>query len=204
VAERTVAALFVAPDGPYYSLPGVEPWGPERDARTYAGPHPVVAHPPCERWGRYWGGGPSARVKRKLGDDGYCFVAALTSVEQWGGVLEHPEASHAWARYKIPRPSWREGWVPARDGWTCCVAQGNYGHRARKLTWLYYVGNRRPLELDWSIPTMERLDEGFHSREERNAARRAGQPPRPRLSKRENELTPLPFRDILLKLARRS
>ena len=48
-----VAALFVETDGTYFGVPGVQPWDEPRDARTYAGPLPVVAHPPCQRWGRY-------------------------------------------------------------------------------------------------------------------------------------------------------
>ncbi len=99
-----IAALFVMRGGPYYGLPGVDPWDVERDARTYAGPWPVVAHPPCERWGRYWSGGPSARVRRELGDDDGCFASALASVRRWGGVLEHPEASHAWAAHGLLAP----------------------------------------------------------------------------------------------------
>jgi hypothetical protein len=45
-----VAALFVATNGIYFGLPNVDPWDKRRDARTYAGPHPVVAHPPCALW----------------------------------------------------------------------------------------------------------------------------------------------------------
>ncbi len=56
--QPMVAALFVEKDGVYSGLPGVDPWDAERDARLYAGPHAVVCHPPCQRWGRYWGGGP--------------------------------------------------------------------------------------------------------------------------------------------------
>lgn len=82
-----VAALFVQKGGCYYGIDGVDPWPEERDARLYAGPWPVVAHPPCERWGRYWSGGPSARVKRLRGDDGGCFASALASVRRWGGGL---------------------------------------------------------------------------------------------------------------------
>jgi hypothetical protein len=136
---RTIAALYVYADGPYAGLDGVDVWDEARDARLYMGPHPVVAHPPCERWGRYWGGGPSARVKRALGDDGGCFAAALESVRRWGGVLEHPEASHAWRAHGMSRPPRSGGWVVADElgGWTCCVEQGHYGHRARKATWLY-------------------------------------------------------------------
>ena len=65
-----IAALYVASRGCYFGLPGVDPWDEARDARLYVGPHPVVAHPPCERWGRYWHGGPSAKVRRVKGDDG--------------------------------------------------------------------------------------------------------------------------------------
>jgi hypothetical protein len=56
VPARTVAALYVEPQGCYVGVPGVDPWDEARDARTYAGPHPVVAHPPCQRWGRFWHG----------------------------------------------------------------------------------------------------------------------------------------------------
>jgi hypothetical protein len=104
----TVAALFVERDGIYFGLPGVDPWDEARDARKYAGPWSVVAHPPCARWGRYWFGGPTiARQGReylKLGDDDGCFAAALAAVRQFGGVLEHPEGSHAWRHFDLNTP----------------------------------------------------------------------------------------------------
>jgi hypothetical protein len=196
-----IAALFVETNGVYFGLQHVDPWDVTRDARNYDGPHRVVAHPPCERWGRYWGGGPSARVRRVKGDDGGCFGHALHCVRTYGGVLEHPEASHAWAAFGIIRPPKNGGWVPAESGaWTCCVEQGHYGHRARKATWLYYVGAQPP-ELIWGPSQGERLDEGFHSKSERDAARAAGAQPLKRLSRAENIETPLPFRDLLLSLA---
>lgn len=173
VVVRTVAALYVMRGGPYYGLDGVEPWGiPDRDAREYDGPHPVVAHPPCKRWGRYWHGGPSAKVRRKLGDDDGCFEAAIASVRKWGGVLEHPEASHAWKRFGICAPPKSGGWIRASlwdDGWTCCVEQGHYGHRARKATWLYLVGMDSPPKLTWgpSAKSQTKLDHGFRTAEER-------------------------------------
>jgi hypothetical protein len=196
-----VAALFVERGGVYYGLPDVDPWDEERDARKYAGFHPVVAHPPCERWGRYWSGGPSARVRRKMGDDGGCFVAALAAVRKWGGVLEHPEASHAWAHFGLLAPPWKGGWVRADDyGWTCCVSQGHYGHRARKMTWLYAVGVNPP-SLTWGPRSgTHRLDEGFHSKEERRRAIRTGVCQR--LSSRQRKATPPSFRDLLLSIAR--
>lgn len=104
-----IAALFVAKGGCYFGLDDVDPWDAARDARLYAGPHAVVAHPPCDRWGRYWHGGPSARVRRVKGDDGGCFESALASVRLWGGVLEHPEASSAWRTFGLTAPPRTDG-----------------------------------------------------------------------------------------------
>lgn len=198
-----IAALFVETGGAYYGIPDVDPWDEARDARLYAGPHPVVAHPPCQRWGRYWNGGPSAKVKRELGDDNGCFDAALAAVRRWGGVLEHPEGSHAWRRFEINLPPRSGAWVNADfiGGWTCCVEQGAYGHRARKATWLYAFGTDLP-SLDWGRAEGDfvRLDEGFHSPAERARAVKTGACQL--LSKRQRAATPRAFRDLLLSIAR--
>ena len=175
----------------YYGLPDVDPWDKDRDARKYDGPYRVIAHPPCERYGRYWSGGPSARVRRKMGDDDGCFAAALNAVRTYGGVLEHPEASHAWRMFGITRPPRGGGWALANDGfgWTCCVEQGHYGHLARKATWLYAVDCKLP-QLVWGPSVAKvRLDGGSRSVEE--------------LSKRQRAATPIPFRDLLIEIVSR-
>lgn len=197
-----IAALFVETGGPYFGLPDVDPWDVARDARKYDGPHPVVAHPPCQRWGRYWFGGPSVKVRRQLGDDDGCFESALGSVRRFGGVLEHPAATHAFVRFGIMRPP-SAGWSEAGDGlgWVCSVEQGNYGHKARKATWLYAVRTSRP-ELRWGASVAKvRLDEGFHSSAERKAARAMGRAPVKRLTETERLHTPVEFRDLLIWLA---
>lgn len=199
-----IAALFVAENGPYVGLPDVDAWGINRDARRYAGPWPVVAHPPCERWGRYWSGGPSAKVRRLKGDDGGCFVSALMSVRTYGGVLEHPADTAAWSAFGLLAPPKDGGWVAAGDfkGWVCHVEQGHYGHRARKATWLYAVAKTLPL-LKWGPSAGRiRIDEGFHSSDARARARAAGIMPVPRISEKDRIHTPTPFRDELLHIAR--
>jgi len=195
-----IAALYVATGGVYYGLPDVDPWDEARDARKYAGPWPVVAHPPCERWGRYWSGGPSAKVRRKLGDDNGCFEEALAAVNRWGGVLEHPEGSHAWKVFGLAIPPRRGGWIRSGQGWTCCVEQGHYGHRGRKATWLYVRSDGRPSELTWGPSEAKiRFDQGFHSTAERRASRTGACQ---RMSHKELAATPPAFRDVLLAIAR--
>lgn len=182
MGASVISALFVETKG-IYAEHGFDVWGVERDARTYAGPNRVIAHPPCERWGRYWSGGPSAKVRRKLGDDGGCFASAIASVRRWGGVLEHPEASHAWRAFGLPKPPRAGGWIATPcGGWTCCVEQGHYGHRARKATWLYANGVRVP-ELQWG-PSAGKVRRDVE-----------------RLSKKERVGTPLAFMLALLSIA---
>lgn len=189
-----IAALFVDPQGVYSTIPGVDCWGEDRDARKYTGPHPVVAHPPCQLWGRFahvnyarWGG-----THNMPGNDGGCFAAALAAIREFGGVLEHPAYSDAWAAYKIPRPIlW--GWSSMRQGeWTCEVWQSAYGHKARKRTWLYYVGPK-PADLNW-----DRKDGshqiGFHDQ-------RGKEKNKPTISGKAASATPPAFRDALIRLA---
>ena len=145
-----IAALFVETDGCYFNLDNVDPWDIDKDARNYSGPHPVIAHPPCERWGRFWHGSTRKPHQYRKGEDGGCFSSALTAVRNYGGVIEHPAASHAWRWFGLKPPKKMKGWTMADDfgGYTCCVDQGNYGHFAKKPTWLYAVLKHYP-NLDW-------------------------------------------------------
>lgn len=196
-----IAALYVETGGCYFGLPDVDPWDRSRDARLYKGPHPVVAHPPCERWGRYWGGSPTTWPRLIKGDDGGCFALALSAVRNHGGVLEHPEGSAAWPAHGLMKPPKDGGWIRADDfGWTACVEQGHYGHLARKATWLYFIGDAPPELKCGTSGQRLRLEDGFHSAEERRRAIKTGRCQR--LSKRQRAATPIPFRDLLLSIAR--
>jgi hypothetical protein len=124
----TVAALYVDPRGPYPSMPGVECWDEKRDARNYAGPHPVVAHPPC---------GPWSRLKHFCRrQDASCGPRAVEQVRVHGGVLEHPADSTLFPYCAMPLP----GEFPDLWGFTVAVNQCDWGHVCRKPTWLYVCG----------------------------------------------------------------
>lgn len=199
-----VAALYVEPAGAYFDQANVDPWDEERDARKYAGPHPVVAHPPCQRWGRFWHGSTRKPHQFKLGDDGGCFAAALEAVRTWGGVLEHPADSHAWSRFNLNPPPREGGWVPAdfHGGLTCYVEQGFYGHLSRKGTWLYAFGVNPP-ELRWGR-CEQRLHPVALERYGYEKARRIGMMAMVggKDKTKIRNTTPAEFRDVLIGIAR--
>lgn len=177
-----IAALYVDATGIYSNRADVDSWDVTRDARLYAGPWSVVAHPPCERWSRL------AAIHGRIGEDGGTFASALAAVETWGGVLEHPAGSFAWPAHGLPAPPASGGWVRSlwSRGWACHVEQGHYGHEAPKATWLYYVGAQPPPSLTWG-------PSGATGRIELMPS--AG--PRRRR-------TPPPFADVLLDMARQA
>lgn len=195
MTDKLCAALFVQTDGCYAGIPGVDAWPELRDARKYSGPHPVVAHPPCQLWGAManvnyarWGG-----EHNKPGNDGGCFAAALRAVVMYGGVLEHPAKSRAFAVYGLQKPD-GIGWkrVGLHD-WVCEVWQSAYGHRANKATWLYYSGTNPPHELRWFRPAGTH-QVGFYDQRGKAANK-------PTLGRREANATPIEFRDDLISLA---
>jgi hypothetical protein len=204
---RKVAALYVEKGGCYFDLENVDPWDEARDAKSYDGPHPVVAHPPCQRWGKYWAGSPLVinRTGKRLvkGDDAGCFAAALASVRRWGGIIEHPASSYAWKHFGLNAPM-RVGWTMAdwEGGWTCHVEQGQYGHWARKETWLYACHVELP-QLDWG-KGVTKLDPeivariGFKKASKLGTVSRRGGGG----NDKERSATPVAFRDLLLSIAR--
>lgn len=201
-----IAALYVETDGCYFGLPGVDPWDEARDARLYAGPHPVVAHPPCQRWGRFWHGSTRKPHQFKLGDDGGCFKSALYDLCHFGGVLEHPADSQAWDYFGINKPPRKGGWVYAGLGantWTCCVYQGRYGHLAGKATWLIAAGMTCPPELRWG-KTEQRIHPRALELHGYEKARRIGMMAMVggKNKTKIRNATPPEFRDVLLSIAR--
>ena len=200
VSEQ-IAALYVMEGGIYYGRGDVDPWDEARDARKYAGPWPVVAHPPCQLWGPFapinfkrWGG-----EHNRPGNDGGCFRSALAAVRRFGGVLEHPLTSKAWAEFGIPKP-WAIGWCPLHSEeyeqrrWICEVWQSAYGHRANKRTMLYYCGEMPPPDLIWDRPKGTHQC-GFH--DQRGKARN-----KPTISGKAASATPTEFANLLLSIAR--
>lgn len=191
-----VAVLFVARDSIYKQI-GCDCYDAKRDAMTYAGNAPVVAHPPCQLWGKManvnyarWGG-----EHNRPGNDGGKFAFALATVNRCGGVLEHPADTYAWSAHGLVRPLMTPRWIRSGEGWVCEVWQSAYGHRARKRTWLYYRGDY-PLEPRWSRPDGTH-QVGFHDQRGKAANK-------PTLGRAEANATPLAFAVWLLFLAGRA
>lgn len=179
-----IAALFVIKNGVYSEL-NLDCWDIERDARQYRGPRKVICHPPCKRWGKYWWGGanPYLRKKQHKGDDAGCFYHSIWCVRTFGGIIEHPKGSHAWDWFGLEKPKQGKGWTNSDKygGKSCCVEQGNYGHLARKPTWLYAV-NITWLELNWQ-PAINKIPFEY-------------------TPKKLREITPLEFAKLLIKIVK--
>jgi len=193
---KTVAVLFARADSIYKTLPGVDVWDVARDARTWPGGCPVVAHPPCRTWGTL------AHLFSHPAGERDLAPWALAQVRANGGVLEHPRKSRLWPEFSLPWPG--EG----RDefgGWTLPIDQNWWGHRARKATFLYIVGCD-----PWDVPEMPIvLGETTHVISQNRTLPggrrlRKGMPGwRPDVSEAEQEHTPVALALWLVELARR-
>ena len=187
-----IAALFVDPKGPYSSFCGLDLWDEKRDARKYSGPYPVIAHPPCNRWGKL----APVNYKRwgtPIGEDGGCFESALNSVRTYGGVLEHPANTIAWKTFGLVKPT-EPGWMKVSDNeWVGEVWQSAYGHPATKRTWLLYVGDS-PKEF-----SLERIKGKYQI----GGGVNTGFNKKPRLAQSKTHLTPPLFAKYLIDLVKK-
>lgn len=103
-----ISVLFARADSNYKALPSVDVWDAERDARTWPGGNPVVAHPPCRAWGRL------RHFAKPRPDEKALAIFAVDQVRKWGGVLEHPASSTLWTEAGLPAPGRRARLLPWR------------------------------------------------------------------------------------------
>lgn len=123
-----VSILCAARNSIYHSLECVSVFDERKDARTFSGDTPVVAHPPCRAWSAY----VAHQAKPKPGEK----ELGLWCCEQLrlcGGVLEHPAHSRLFEAAELPLPGTRDG-----DIWSTEVLQLWWGDSRRKATWLCF------------------------------------------------------------------
>lgn len=132
-----VAVLFARSNSIYKAMPDCDVFDLERDARSYTGTAPVIAHPPCRGWGRL------RHLAKVRPDEKELALFAIEQVRRCGGVLEHPWASSLWSVAGLPVP----GQIDRFGGFTLGVLQGDFGHVAPKATWLYIVGLHHPRDI---------------------------------------------------------
>lgn len=108
--SHSVAALWVRHDSVYFFIPGVECYDITRNARSYTGPYPIIAHPPCGPWGKYAYKSQQSMLDGQL---------AMRMVERFGGVVEQPVGSSLFQVGEV-------------------VNQSDFGHLALKPTKLYW------------------------------------------------------------------
>ena len=185
-----IGALFVRQDSIYKSMPGVECFDIERDARKYAGCWPVVAHPPCRAWGQL------SHMAKPRDDEKELAIFAVEKIRQVGGVLEHPAKSKLWKEKNLPQPGERDEF----GGFSIIVNQHWWGHRAEKKTILYIVGIE-PSELPEIPFVMGEAPCVVASSGRRINGTRSKR--RPEITKREREATPPEFAKWLLEIAKK-
>jgi hypothetical protein len=126
----SIAVLFARSDSAYKTMPGFDVYDMEKDARTYCGSEPVLAHPPCRAWGQL-----SHMANPREGEKQLAFFA-LAQVRLNGGVLEHPSGSRLWQEASLPVGMLQDEF----GGFTVEIDQFDFGHVAHKGTKLYICG----------------------------------------------------------------
>lgn len=127
----SVAVLCAATNSIYHTLPGVDVYDVKRDARTFPGGVPVIAHPPCRSWSAYCAHqAKPAEGERELG------LWCVEQLRECGGILEQPAHSRLFRAAGIPKPDEGE-----RGGlWSMLVWQAWWGYPMKKATWLAFSG----------------------------------------------------------------
>ncbi len=180
-----ISALYVRSDSIYYSL-GIDCWDIIRDARTWQGGNAIIAHPPCRSWGQL------SHFAKPRSDEKQLAIDCINLIRKFGGVLEHPRSSKLWDVMNLPKA----GSIDEFEGYSICIDQNWFGHKAQKSTLLYIKGcpkNQLP-----AIPLcFDRIDYTVAS----SIKKKSGLRLKKEITKKEREATPLELAKWLIKVA---
>ena len=143
-----IPVLFTEKRSTYLQKPWADCYNVKRDARTYKGSGPVIAHPPCRLWGRLRTFSTADPREKELA------VWAVEQVLAKGGILEHPAGSTLWEHWNLPKPN--KG-STSDSVFSISVDQSWFGHPCKKDTWLLISGTTAahlpPITLSFSPVT---------------------------------------------------
>jgi hypothetical protein len=155
-SRRPVAILCASQKTYYRELPALEVYDIDRDARTFPGGMPVIAHPPCRRWTRFGMAMMKARLTRfgietppeEVEAERQLGLFCARNVVEWGGILEQPAGSKLFAAAGLPLP----GAAHSDNSFSLQVWQSWWGYPVRKQTWLYFRGiNQSAIEIPFRL-----------------------------------------------------
>lgn len=176
-----IAVLYCTSNSIYKRIAVCDAYDEKRDARTFVGSCPVIAHPPCRLFSKLRKFSTAPVDEKKLAHH------ALVAVRMNGGVLEHPAFSKLWQEAELPIPG--QG-ADKYGGWSMSIDQSWFGHECPKNTWLYIVGVDRNNIPDIHLPCA-------------GPTKTMGMGSRRELSKTARNKTPARFAHWLVQLALR-
>lgn len=130
-----VSALCVSSNSVYKTIPGVDCYDQERDARSASMEMPVICHPPCRGWSAYM----RHFAKPPIGEKDLAYLCA-ERVATTGGVMEHPAHSRFYTEVLGMVAGEEKGVFKLVE-----VSQSWFGYPTRKRTWLL-------LPREWVLP----------------------------------------------------
>lgn len=133
---NTVAILCAAKSSVYKQIEGCDVYDQVRDARTFPGGIPVVAHPPCRHWSAFC----RHQAKGDRESEKALGVWCVNKVKECGGVLEQPAHSKLWEKCGLPEPG-KNGSIfssnVASEQYSIEIPQYWFWDTREKNTWLY-------------------------------------------------------------------
>jgi len=181
--KKKITVLFVRKDSIYKELE-TDCWDIEKDARKWTGGEAAIYHPPCRAWGQL------SHFAKPRADEKELAIWSIKQIRKYGGVLEHPRTSRLWDEMKLPKGNE----IDEYGGFTLCIDQFWFGHKAKKNTLLYICGISKKEVPDYPLkfePVMHTVD------------RPRGNYGKKQITKKEREATPKLLAEWLIKLVKK-